>query len=264
MESRKPSMGKVGSCILASSAYHTRSRGPPPPPPPRNPKGRSKVKGKMDDLSGIRKDNTTMAETSKPQMAKILGVHQSNPIYLETLPHTLQQTLYISESIEKDLLIKNIAEELKKFTGRVQSVKEGKGIEGLNYEDLCSQPNVELSEGYKPTKFKMFDGTGDLKVHLRTYCDKLVGVGKDEQIRIKLFMRSLTGDALSWYISQDPKKWVSWVSMALEFMERFRFNIENAPDVFYIQNLKKKPTETFREYACRWRFEVAKVRPTLE
>ena len=80
----------------------------------------------------------------------------------------------------------------------------------------------------------MFDGTSDPKVHLRTYCDKLVGVGKDERICMKLFMRSLTRDALSWYISQNPKKWVNWVSMASDFMDRFRFNTENAPDVFYI------------------------------
>ncbi|XP_070039827.1 uncharacterized protein [Nicotiana tomentosiformis] len=110
----------------------------------------------------------------------------------------------------------------------------------------------------------MFDGIGDPKVHLRTYCDKLVRVGKDERIRIKLFMRILTGDALSWYISQNPKKWVNWVSMVSDFIDRFRFNTENAPDVFYIQNLKKKPTETFREYATRRRSEAAKVRPALE
>ncbi|XP_070036893.1 uncharacterized protein [Nicotiana tomentosiformis] len=133
-----------------------------------------------------------------------------------------------------------MAEELKKLTSRVQGVEGGKGIKGLNYEDLCIQPDVELPEGYKPPKFEIFDGTGDLKVHLRTYCDMLVGVGKDERIRMKLFMRSLTGDALSW------------------------FNTENGPDVFYIQNLKKKPTETFREYATRWRSEAAKIRPALE
>ncbi|XP_070008296.1 uncharacterized protein [Nicotiana sylvestris] len=99
---------------------------------------------------------------------------------------------------------------------------------------------------------------GDPRVHLRTYCDKLVGVGKDEKIRIKLFMRSLKGDALFWYISQDPKKWTSLVGMTSDFMNRFRFNTENAPDVFYIQNLKKNHTETFREYATRWRSEAAK------
>ncbi|XP_070032353.1 uncharacterized protein [Nicotiana tomentosiformis] len=110
----------------------------------------------------------------------------------------------------------------------------------------------------------MFDETGNPNVHLRTYCDKLLRVGKDERIRMKLFMRSLTGDALSWYISQNPKKWINWVNMASDIMDRFRFNTENAADVFYIQNLKKKPTKTFREYATRWRSEAAKVRPALE
>ncbi|XP_070040675.1 uncharacterized protein [Nicotiana tomentosiformis] len=134
----------------------------------------------------------------------------------------------------------------------------------LELQGELEHPDIELPEGYKPPKFEMFNGTSDPKVHLRTYCDKLVGVGKDERIRMKLFMRSLTGDALSWYIGQNPKKWVNWVSMALDFMDRFRFNIENAPHIFYIQNLKKKPTETFHEYATRWRSEAAKVKPTLE
>ncbi|XP_070035357.1 uncharacterized protein [Nicotiana tomentosiformis] len=126
--------------------------------------------------------------------------------------------------------------ELKKLTGRVQSVEGGKGIEGLNYEDLCIKPDIKLREGYKTPKLEILDGIGDPKVHLRTYCDKLVGVGKDERIRMKLFMRSLTGDTLSWYISQNPKKW----------------------------NLKKKPTKTFCEYATRWRSEAVKVRLALE
>ncbi|XP_070040376.1 uncharacterized protein [Nicotiana tomentosiformis] len=133
-----------------------------------------------------------------------------------------------------------MAEELKKLTGRVQSVVGGKCVEGFNYEDLCTQSDVALPEGYKPPMFEMFDGTSEPKVHLRTYCDKLVGVGRDEIICMKLFMRSLTGDTLSW------------------------FNTENAPDVFYLQNLKKKPTENFREYATRWRSEAAKVSPALE
>ncbi|XP_070025652.1 uncharacterized protein [Nicotiana sylvestris] len=47
-----------------------------------------------------------------------------------------------------------MAEKLKKLTGRVQSVEGVKGIEGLNYEDLCIQPDVELSEGYKPPNLK--------------------------------------------------------------------------------------------------------------
>ncbi|XP_070057755.1 uncharacterized protein [Nicotiana tomentosiformis] len=124
--------------------------------------------------------------------------------------------------------------------------------------------DVEPPEGYEPPKFEMFDGTGDPKVHLRTYCDKLVGVGRDERIRMKIFRRSLTGDACLGTSVKTSKKWVNWVSMASNFMDRFRFNTENALDVFYIQNLKMKPIETFREYATRWRSEATKVRPALE
>ncbi|XP_069148037.1 uncharacterized protein [Solanum lycopersicum] len=96
------------------------------------------------------------------------------------------------------------------------------------------------------------------------YCDKLVGVGRDERILMKLFMRSLTGEALSWYIEQDSRKWIKWVDMATDFMNRFGFNIKNAPDWFYIQNLKKKPSESFREYAIRWRSEAARAKPPME
>nr|XP_033516211.1 uncharacterized protein LOC117280607 [Nicotiana tomentosiformis] len=52
--------------------------------------------------------------------------------------------------------------------------------------------------------------------------------------------------------------------MASDFMDRFRFNTEKALDVFYIQNLTKKQTETFCEYVTHWRSEAAKVRPSLE
>nr|XP_033511339.1 uncharacterized protein LOC117276123 [Nicotiana tomentosiformis] len=137
---------------------------------------------------------------------------------------------------------------------------DGRSIPGQNELVLClklkiwelqgelEQPDVELLEGYKPPKFEIFDGTGDPKVHLRTYCDKLIGVG----------------DALYWYINQNPKKWANRVSTASYFMDKFRFNTENTPVVFNIQNLKKKPIETFREYATHWRSEAAKVRPGLK
>ncbi|XP_070054642.1 uncharacterized protein [Nicotiana tomentosiformis] len=118
-----------------------------------------------------------------------------------------------------------MAGELKKLTGRVQSIEGGTSVEGLNYEDVCIQPDVELPEGYKPPMFEMFDGTGDPK---------------------------------------NPKTWANWVSMVSDFMDRFRFNTENTPDIFYVQNLKKNQTETFCEYATRWRSEVAMVRPPLE
>ncbi|XP_004241095.1 uncharacterized protein [Solanum lycopersicum] len=200
--------------------------------------------------------------TPNANLPYTLGNNNLNPIYVETAP--LTHDLHESESHQKDILIKNLTERLDSLTNRVQHVEENKRLGGLRYEDLCMHLDVEWPKGYKLPKFKMFNDIGDPKAHLRMYCDKLVGVGRDERILMKLFMRSLTGEALAWYIEQDSWKWVEWVDMATDFMNRFGFNIENAPYWFYIQNLKNKPSESFREYAIRWRFEVARARPPME
>nr|XP_033508510.1 uncharacterized protein LOC117273450 [Nicotiana tomentosiformis] len=73
---------------------------------------------------------------------------------------------------------------------------------------------------YKLPKFDIFDGTGDPHAHLRAYCDKLVRAGRTEKLRMKLFIRSLTGE--------------------------------------------KKPSESFQEYARRWRSEAARAQPPLD
>lgn len=132
------------------------------------------------------------------------GNHTHNPIYVETAPFV--HNLHESKSSEKDMLIKSMSEKLDKLASRVQHVESSNKVGGLNYEDLCINPDVELpDQGYKLPKFELFNGLGDPKAHLRMYCDKLVGVGRDEKIRMKLFMRSLTREALSWYIEQDPE-----------------------------------------------------------
>ncbi|XP_055826447.1 uncharacterized protein LOC129894858 [Solanum dulcamara] len=51
--------------------------------------------------------------------------------------------------------------------------------------------------------------------------------------------------------------------MAQDFMDRFKFNTEAIPDRFYLMKLEKKSTESFREYAMRWRADAAKVQPPM-
>ncbi|KAM3248462.1 hypothetical protein P3L10_010231 [Capsicum annuum] len=65
---------------------------------------------------------------------------------------------------------------------RLRHLEGNKGMKGLNYEDLCIHPDLELPEGYKPPKFELYNKTRDPKAHLRVYCDKLVDVGKNEKI----------------------------------------------------------------------------------
>ncbi|XP_033516009.1 uncharacterized protein [Nicotiana tomentosiformis] len=96
---------------------------------------------------------------------------------------------------------------------------------------MCIYYDVDILIGYKPPKFDFFDGTGDPHAHLRAYCDKLVGVVRNEKLRMKVFIRSLTGEALTW---------------------------------FAMVNLQKKSSESFQAYARRWRSEAARAQPLLD
>ncbi|KAG5629621.1 hypothetical protein H5410_001338 [Solanum commersonii] len=104
------------------------------------------------------------------------------------------------------------------------------GLGGLSYEDLCIHPDVELPEGYKLPKFEMFNGIGYPKAHLRMYCNKLVGVGRDVKILMKL--SHWGGSIMKMHLTGSIPK--------------------------------EKPSESFRDYAIRWRSEAARARHPME
>ncbi|XP_070032031.1 uncharacterized protein [Nicotiana tomentosiformis] len=117
---------------------------------------------------------------------------------------------------------------------------------------------------HKPPKFDIFYGRGDSYAHLRSYCDKLFGVGRNEKLRMKLLIRSLIGEALTWYTRQDSRNWRTWQDIAEDFMNRFRFNTEITLDRFVLVNLQKKPLESFLEYARQWRSKATRAKPPLD
>ncbi|XP_049370758.1 uncharacterized protein LOC125835694 [Solanum verrucosum] len=168
--------------------------------------------------------------------------------------------------MEKNVKVKAdnvLAREIRDVKEAMRNLQTTRGNKSLEYEDLCVQPDIDLPVGYKLPKFDTFNGIGDPHTHLRAYCDKLVGVWRDERVKMKLFIRSLSGEALAWYTQQDLHKWRGWSDMAQDFIDRFKFNTDIIPDSFYLTKLKKKSTETFREYALRWRSEAARVQPPM-
>ncbi|XP_060198907.1 uncharacterized protein LOC132627530 [Lycium barbarum] len=185
----------------------------------------------------------------------------TNPVTVRFQPEVDQY-----EEMEKDAKAgadNMLLKEIHSLKEAMRNLQVARGTKSVEYEDLCVQPDVDLPVGYKPPKFDTFNGTGDPHTHLRAYCDKLVGVGRDQSIRMKLFIRSLSGEALTWYTQQNVRKWRGWSDMAQDFMDRFSFNTDITPDRVYMTKLTRKSTETFREYALRWRSEAARVQPPM-
>ncbi|XP_069149209.1 uncharacterized protein [Solanum lycopersicum] len=70
-------------------------------------------------------------------------------------------------------------------------------------------------------------------------------------------------EALEWFTSHETRQWPSWSALAKDFMERFAYNVEIVPDRYSLEKMKQKSTESYREFAYRWRKEAARVRPPM-
>ena len=99
--------------------------------------------------------------------------------------------------------------------------------------------------------------------HLRAYCDQLVGVGRDEAFLMRLFSQSLCGESLELFTSHETRQWPSWNALAKDFIDLFAYNVEIGPDRYSLEKIKKKSTESYREFAYRWIKEKARVRPPM-
>nr|XP_010312387.1 uncharacterized protein LOC104644419 [Solanum lycopersicum] len=154
----------------------------------------------------------------------------------------------------------DIKEEIKRAMKELQCIPDAVG---LSYAELCIHPDLNLPEGFKIPKFDTFGGAGNPMAHLRAYCDQLVGVGRDEALLMRLFSRSLCGEALEWFTSHETRQWPSWNALAKDFIDRFAYNVEIVPDRYSLEKIKQKPTESYREFAYRWRKEAARVRPPM-
>ncbi|KAJ8537150.1 hypothetical protein K7X08_035551 [Anisodus acutangulus] len=106
-------------------------------------------------------------------------VMEAEPFTTATPNMALQETGQYEE-MERQVRIRtdeSVAREIHSLKEAFKNIQTSKGHEGLEYEDLCMHPDIELPVGYKVPKFDLFDGKGNPHAHLRSYCDKLIGVG---------------------------------------------------------------------------------------
>ena len=80
---------------------------------------------------------------------------------------------------------------------------------------------------------------------------------------VQTFQDSLTGPALTQYAQLDANEVDTWDKLARAFFNQYKFNIEMAPSVWDLSNMKKKTDESFKEYAQRWRAMAARITTPL-
>ncbi|MCE3052238.1 hypothetical protein HAX54_051948 [Datura stramonium] len=68
-------------------------------------------------------------------------------------------------------------------------------------EDLIEMEN-ENENLLNIIDFPMYDGMGNSRIHLKAYLDSLAGMEQGNKLKMRLFVRTLTGPALMWYAKQ--------------------------------------------------------------
>ncbi|KAM3270964.1 hypothetical protein P3S67_029166 [Capsicum chacoense] len=176
--------------------------------------------------------------------------------FKSTGPYDCPQLPEFSPNTEKSIMTEEQEKIVIKLRSLELTMKNLQGLGGyksVSYKDLCMFPGVRPPLGFKMPNFEKYDRHGDPVAHLRCYCNQLRSAGGKEELLMAYFGESLSGLASDWFVDQDIHKWNNWDDLANEFMQQFQYNMELIPDNKSLTNMKKKSTETFREYAIRWR-----------
>ena len=73
-------------------------------------------------------------------------------------------------------------------------------LESVDPRELSLVPDLVIPPKFKMSKSEKHDGTKCLEIHLVTYCYKMVGHARNEDLLIHVFYDSLTRAAAQWYI----------------------------------------------------------------
>ncbi|KAK5847142.1 hypothetical protein PVK06_003444 [Gossypium arboreum] len=146
---------------------------------------------------------------------------------------------------------------------RLKAIEGTEVFSALGAKELSLVPDLILPPKFKVPDFEKYDGTRCPKAHLVMFCRKMTGYVNEDKLLIHCFQDSLTGSALRWYNQLSREKIRSWKDLASAFCDQYKHVSEMVPDSMTLQMMEKKPAESFRQYAQRWRDISAQVEPPL-
>ncbi|GKV11589.1 hypothetical protein SLEP1_g22835 [Rubroshorea leprosula] len=130
-------------------------------------------------------------------------------------------------------------------------------------KSITEDEDKAIKAKFKLPKFDKYNGTGCPYAHLMTYYRKMAPYANDEKLMRHYFQDSLTGLADAWFSTLDKSKVKSWHDLAYNFMKQYEYNTSLAPNREDLQRTEKKLSESFKEFAQRWRGLAARVQPPL-
>ncbi|XP_050914773.1 uncharacterized protein LOC127129670 [Lathyrus oleraceus] len=140
---------------------------------------------------------------------------------------------------------------------------EGFNIFGVDAMGTCLVPNVTIPPKFKTPDFEKYKGVSCLNNHLRMFVRNMAAYAANEKLMMHSFQDSLSRASLDWYMQLERTHVKTWEDLANAFLRQYKYNLDMAPNRMQLQNLSQKGSESFKEYAQRWRELASRVQPPL-
>lgn len=163
----------------------------------------------------------------------------------------------------KEELPKQFEEKWKWIEEKFRAIESIDGYRGIDAKDLSLVPDLVLPYKFKMPEFEKYNGTSCPEAHITMFCRRMAGYVNNDQLLIHCFQDSLTGAASKWYNQLTRIQISSWRDLAQAFMKQYSHVADMVLDRITLQNMEKKPNESFRQYAQRWREVAIQVQPPL-
>ncbi|XP_052887988.1 uncharacterized protein LOC128296595 [Gossypium arboreum] len=160
-------------------------------------------------------------------------------------------------------MVKQLDSQCKWLEEKFKAMEAADYCGGIDAKDLSLVPDLMLPPKFKTPEFEKYNGTSCPEAHIMMFCRRITGYVNNDQLLIHCFQDSLIGAAVKWYNQLIRAQIGSWKDLAQAFMKQYGHVTDIAFDVITLQNMEKKPSETFRQYAQRWREIAMQVQPPL-
>jgi len=165
--------------------------------------------------------------------------------------------------------LRRVNEELRRGLRNNQGQHENEEMEHLTLPREFSTPfSQEILDAAIPNTFAgpkaIFTGMEDPEAHLTVFHTQMVLVGGSDAARCKLFMSTLTGMAMDWFISLPCGHITFFQQLSQLFREQYLANRALPPVSYDLFDVKQYQGEILKEYINRFGSQVVKVGTTEE
>ncbi|XP_058111259.1 uncharacterized protein LOC131254284 [Magnolia sinica] len=142
--------------------------------------------------------------------------------------------------------------------------QQGVDLSSTKFRDLCRFLDAMVPQDFEVPKFKRYDGTRYPMDHLRGFCGELNTMAGNDGAFIRVFQKSLKGDALDWYTSLDYYQIKTWEQLSQAFIDRFVYNLNVAPERADLVALRQRNDESLSTYVGRWRAMADRMKTPID